>query len=69
MKSNQQYRSAFPLPRIGGGLNKREYIATAVLQGMLSNPNHSKNELTIESTKVCKEAIRYADELLNQLSD
>lgn len=49
------------------GLTKREYFASHILQGMLSNSGHSQQ---IHNTSAAVSiAIGYADELLNQLKD
>lgn len=48
------------------GLTKREYIATACLQGLLSDARHIvANAKT--TTRLIQVAIAYADELLREL--
>ena len=59
------------------GVTKREYFAIRALQGILSNPAHNHPDLMgvngtreigfIAANSACIEAVRYADELLNQL--
>lgn len=60
------------------GLTKREEFARSAMHGILSNPNNSHTTLMgvngndtngfIDAVMAAKEAVRYADELLNQLN-
>jgi hypothetical protein len=60
---------------IGGGLTKREYFAAMAMQGILANPTETRENKSLLQAKlidssletVCKQSIRYADELLKQL--
>jgi hypothetical protein len=48
------------------GLTKREYIAVAALQGLLSNPNVGEGE-HLADYSFAKEAVRQADDLIAEL--
>lgn len=66
MKTNPN-DCAFPFDRnkiIVGGLTKREYFAAMALQGILSCDNR-----TTLGKIVAINAIRYADDLINQLNE
>lgn len=59
--------NAFPVengPPYSEGLSKREYIATAILAGMLS---HDSNGWTL-NPNLPKEAVRLADKLIEELA-
>lgn len=47
------------------GLSKREYIAIAALQGLLTNPEQLETDV---QNQVCL-AVEYADALLEKLAD
>ncbi len=48
------------------GITKREYFVAMAMTGMLSNPGHRST--AISPAILAGDAIRYADELLNQLN-
>lgn len=67
--SENAYKPAMPIrtgnysgAKIYRGLTKREHIAAMALQGLLSNSKE-----TIRSDNLSSIAIRYADELLEEL--
>lgn len=65
MKTNPN-DCAFPFDinkSIRGGLTKREYFAAMALQGILSCDNRTLGKI------VAINAIRYADDLINQLNE
>lgn len=72
--------TAFATPCDSGnwqGLTKREYIATSILQGLMSDIEHLKNAnealdiagADITSNLICDIAVHLADELIKALNE
>lgn len=61
-------KSCFPVGDVRNehntGLTKREYFAGLAMQGLLANSKYDA-----DYHWVCDRAIKYADELLNQLNE
>jgi len=68
---NNGEKTAFPFPNaLEGGLTKREYFAAMAMQGMLSNPDATKETIKHKSSPIevfPVQAVEFADELLKQL--
>ena len=65
MKNSEQPINPIVMENTLPGLTKREYFAGLAMQGMLAN----QDARTFTSFTTAEVAIRYADELLNQLGE